>query len=99
MPDRPYTVLSCCMSLDGYLDDSSEQRLILSNDADLDRVDALRAECDAILVGAATVRNDNPRLLVRDPARAARRRACGRPASPVKVTVTALAKLDPAAAF
>jgi 5-amino-6-(5-phosphoribosylamino)uracil reductase len=87
------------MSLDGYLDDSSPQRLVLSNEADLDRVDALRAECDAILVGAATVRSDNPRLLVRDPERIARRLAAGRPPSPVKVTLTALGKLDPAAAF
>lgn len=99
MADRPYTVLSCCMSLDGYLDDSSEQRLVLSNQADLDRVDSLRAECDAILVGAATIRSDNPRLLVRNPARAEQRLAAGRTATPTKVTVTALAKLDPGAAF
>jgi 5-amino-6-(5-phosphoribosylamino)uracil reductase len=87
------------MSLDGYLDDSSEQRLLLSSSADLDRVDGLRAESDAILVGAATVRNDNPRLLVRDPERIAHRAAAGRPAGPAKVTVTGLAKLDPEAAF
>ena len=31
-------------------------RLLLSNDADFDRVDAVRAESDAILVGARTVR-------------------------------------------
>ena len=99
MADRPYTVLSCCISLDGYLDDSSEQRLILSSAADLDRVDALRAASDAILVGAATVRVDNPRLVVRDRDRVAGRVAEGRPPTPTKVTVTALAKLDPEAAF
>ena len=42
--DRPYTLLSCGMSIDGYLDSATEQRLLLSNDADLDRVDAVRAE-------------------------------------------------------
>jgi 5-amino-6-(5-phosphoribosylamino)uracil reductase len=87
------------MSLDGYLDDSSEDRLVLSSPADLDRVDGLRAASDAILVGAATVRADNPRLLVRDPGRLARRAADGRTATPAKVTVTALAKLDPDADF
>jgi 5-amino-6-(5-phosphoribosylamino)uracil reductase len=87
------------MSLDGYLDDSSEQRLVLSGGADLDRVDQLRADSDAILVGAATVRSDNPRLLVRDPARVERRVSDGRTAGPVKVTVTGLAKLDPEAEF
>ena len=65
VPERPYTVLSCGMSLDGYIDSPSVSRLPLSNEADFDRVDAVRASCDAILVGAATVRNDNPRLLVR----------------------------------
>ena len=54
MADRPYTLLSCCMSLDGYLAGATRRRLLLSNDADFDRVDAVRARCDAILVGATT---------------------------------------------
>ncbi len=99
MAERPYTLLSCGMSIDGYLDSASRARLMLSNDADLDRVDAVRAGCDAILVGAATVRNDNPRLLVRDQARQAERVARGLPPSPIKVTVTRRAQLDPAADF
>ena len=53
MADRPYTLLSCGMSIDGYLDSADAERLALSNDADFDRVDAVRATCDAILVGAA----------------------------------------------
>jgi 5-amino-6-(5-phosphoribosylamino)uracil reductase len=69
MPDLPYTLLSCALSIDGYLGGASSRRLELSNDADFDRVDAVRASCDAILVGAATVRNDNPRLLVRSQTR------------------------------
>ncbi len=97
--DRPYTVLSSAMSIDGYLDDASDRRLILSNDADLDRVDAVRASCDAILVGATTVRNDNPRLLVRSHARADERATRGLPPSPIKVTVTRRANLDPYADF
>ncbi|MBA2699634.1 MAG: dihydrofolate reductase family protein, partial [Nocardioidaceae bacterium] len=99
MADRPYTLLSCGMSIDGYLDNASAQRLILSNDADLDRVDAVRAGCDAILVGAATVRNDNPRLLVRSQARVDEREARGLTPTPIKVTVTERAELDPCADF
>jgi len=99
MGERPYTVLSCCVSLDGYLDDASPRRLVLSDDADLDRVDGLRAGCDAILVGAATVRNDDPRLLVRASWRRAERLRRGLPASPAKVTVTDSGKLDPHARF
>jgi 5-amino-6-(5-phosphoribosylamino)uracil reductase len=99
MPERPYTLLSCCMSIDGYLDDGSGRRLLLSNEADLDRVDAVRASCDAILVGAETVRQDNPRLLVRSAARRGERVARGLAPSPWKVTVTAGGALDPAADF
>jgi 5-amino-6-(5-phosphoribosylamino)uracil reductase len=99
MADRPYTLLSCGMSIDGYLDSPDVTRLRLSNAADFDRVDAVRAQCDAILVGAGTVRNDNPRLLVRSPARRADRTARGLPESPVKVTLTRGGDLAPTAAF
>lgn len=94
MGDRPYTLLSCSMSLDGYLDSATVKRLPLSNDADFDRVDAVRASCDAILVGATTVRNDNPRLLVRSPARELQRVRDGMSPSPTKVTVTRSGQLD-----
>jgi 5-amino-6-(5-phosphoribosylamino)uracil reductase len=98
MRDRPYTLLSCCVSIDGYIGNAGS-RLLLSNDADFDRVDAVRASCDAILVGAATIRVDNPRLLVRSQARRAERAARGLPASPAKVTVTRRAELDARADF
>lgn len=87
-------MLSCTTSLDGCLDDTTAQRLLLSNDADFDRVDALRASVDAILVGAGTVRADNPRLLVRSPQRRAARVARGEPASPLRVVVSGSGKLD-----
>jgi 5-amino-6-(5-phosphoribosylamino)uracil reductase len=97
--ERPYTLLSCGMSIDGYLDSAKIKRLPLSNEADFDRVDAVRASCDAILVGATTVRNDNPRLLVRSKARQEARRARGLCPSPMKVTVTERAHLDARADF
>jgi len=99
MAERPYTLLSCGMSIDGYLGSSNGKRLLLSNPADFDRVDGVRAGCDAILVGAATVRNDNPRLLVRKQARRDERVAQGQPPTPIKVTVTGGAQLDPCADF
>ncbi|AIA08446.1 RibD family protein [Streptomyces noursei] len=95
---RPYVLLSAAMSLDGFLDDTSDRRLRLSNAADFDRVDDVRATCDAILVGATTVRRDNPRLLIGSAARRAHRRSQGRPEHPTKVTVTTKG-LDPSLAF
>jgi len=64
---RPYVLLSCAMSIDGHIDDNGPERLLLSNAEDFDRVDEVRASCDAIMVGAGTVRRDNPRLLIRSP--------------------------------
>jgi 5-amino-6-(5-phosphoribosylamino)uracil reductase len=93
MTDRPYTMLSCAVSLDGYLGDRTP-RLALSNEADFDRVDQMRASCDAIMVGAVTVRADNPRLLVRSQLRRAERTARGLAASPMKITVTERGELD-----
>jgi 5-amino-6-(5-phosphoribosylamino)uracil reductase len=97
--DRPYTLLSCSMSIDGYIDGATESRLLLSNDLDFDRVDQVRSGVDAILVGATTVRNDNPRLLVRDPGRRRHRLERGLPEHPVKVTVTRRGRLDPSRRF
>jgi 5-amino-6-(5-phosphoribosylamino)uracil reductase len=98
MPDRPYTLLSCSVSIDGYIGGAGS-RLLLSNEADLARVDAVRASCDAILVGAATVRIDNPRLLVRSQALREERAARGLATSPLKVTVTGNADLNAGADF
>jgi len=97
---RPYVLLSVATSLDGHIDDASPERLILSNAEDLDRVDAERAAADAILVGAATIAADDPRLLVRSATRRAERVARGAPPSPIKVTITRTGKgLEPGAKF
>ena len=99
VPARPYTIVSCAVSVDGCLDDGSPERLILSGPEDLDEVDELRAWADAILVGAGTIRADNPRLLVRDSARVAARERAGKPPHPLRVTVTATGDLDTSARF
>lgn len=96
---RPFVLLSVATSIDGYLDDTTAERLMLSNEADFDRVDQVRAESDAILVGAETIRRDNPRLIVKDQERRAERITAGRPATPRKVTVSASGNLDPDAKF
>ena len=99
MTERPYVLLSCAMSVDGCLDAPGGERLVLSGAADLDRVDDERASSDAIMVGAGTIRRDDPRLLIRSPERRAARTADGRPAHPIGVTLTAGGDLDPGALF
>ena len=53
----------------------------------------MRASREAILMGAANVRNDNPRLLVRSKIRRDERTLRGLP-SPIEVTVTERVELD-----
>jgi 5-amino-6-(5-phosphoribosylamino)uracil reductase len=92
-------LLSVATSIDGYIDDTGPDRLFLSNAEDFDRVDQVRADSDAILVGAGALRADNSRLVVRSETRRSERVACGKPEHPLKVAVTGSGKLDPGLNF
>jgi 5-amino-6-(5-phosphoribosylamino)uracil reductase len=92
-------ILSVAVSIDGHIDDTTPERLLLSNDEDFDRVDQLRADSDAILIGAGTMRADNPRLVVRDCTRRARRVADGLPEHPLKIVVSGSGSLEPTLKF
>ncbi|MEN8906083.1 MAG: dihydrofolate reductase family protein [Clostridiales bacterium] len=88
MNDKPYVLVKCAMSVDGYIDDSSDERLILSDENDFERVDIERAKCDAVLIGAETVRKDNPRLLLKSEKLINERITKGKTKYPMKVTIT-----------
>ncbi len=92
-------LLSAAVSADGFLDNLGKERLILSSPEDWRAVYALRAECDAILVGAETIRRDNPSLVIRDARMRAKRIAEGRSPDIIKVTMSASGQLDPALRF
>jgi len=92
-------ILSAAMSQDGYLDDATPDRRIFSCAKDMKEVEKLRASCDAVLVGAETVRKDNPSLTtkIRKFAKE-RKKKTGNP-DPIKVTITASGDLDKATKF
>jgi 5-amino-6-(5-phosphoribosylamino)uracil reductase len=96
---RPHVLLSVAMSVDGHIDDRTPERLLLSSPEDFERVDQLRADSDAVLVGAGTLRTDNPRLLVNSARRRAERQARGQSAHPLKVALSGSGDLDPGLRF
>jgi 2,5-diamino-6-(ribosylamino)-4(3H)-pyrimidinone 5'-phosphate reductase len=75
------------VTADGKVDTVERRGARISGPADTARVDALRAEADAVMVGGHTLLAEDPRLTVRDPVLVARRRAEGRPRQPAKVAI------------
>ena len=63
-PHRPAVWVNCAVSLDGRLAFAGGERARLSSEADLYRVQRLRAHSEAILVGVGTVIKDDPSLRV-----------------------------------
>lgn len=91
--------LSFATTSDGFLDDTSTQRLVISTPEDWAAVGRLRARCDAIFVGAETLRRDNPALIPHDESVRARRTTNGLRPDWTKVTLTASGRLDPSLRF
>lgn len=99
MSRYPYTILSSAISLDGFLDDTSGERLLLSGPEDFNRVDEVRASCDGILVGAHTLRVDNPSLRIRSQALVEKRLRTHNSQDLIRITLTSSGNLPPSHAF
>ena len=63
--DRPLTVGHLGQSLDGFVATNSGDSHFVNDALNIVHLHRLRALCDAVVVGGATVRSDDPRLTVR----------------------------------
>src|SRR5438067_4170311 len=70
MTGRPFVIAKCGMSLDGRLTRPAVEPRWITGRSARQHANKLRAGVDAVLVGAETVRADNPRLTVRGTSRA-----------------------------
>jgi len=62
---RPRVVINAAMSLDGKIALADGRGVRISNEDDVRRVQGLRSQIDAILVGVGTVLKDDPKLTVK----------------------------------
>jgi len=84
----PFVTLKIAQTLDGFIADVKGQSKWITNDKSRTLVHTLRSQYDTVLIGARTVRLDNPKLTVRD--------VKGR--NPVRVVIDGTFSLHPDAA-
>ncbi|PSP42530.1 2,5-diamino-6-(ribosylamino)-4(3H)-pyrimidinone 5'-phosphate reductase [Halobacteriales archaeon QH_2_66_30] len=91
-------VVNAAMSADGKLSTRERRQVDISGPADFERVDELRAESDAVMVGVGTVVADDPSLTVDGEERRERRREAGRSEQPARVVADSRIRTPPDAA-
>jgi 2,5-diamino-6-(ribosylamino)-4(3H)-pyrimidinone 5'-phosphate reductase len=92
-------VVNAATSTDGKLSTKEREQIDISGPADFERVDRLRAESDAVMVGVGTVVADDPSLTVDDPELRTEREQGGRPANPARVVADSQIRTPPNAAI
>jgi 2,5-diamino-6-(ribosylamino)-4(3H)-pyrimidinone 5'-phosphate reductase len=78
-------VVNAAVSVDGKLSTREREQIAISGPGDFGRVDRLRAESDAVMVGVGTVVADDPSLTVKDADLRAERRDGGGSPNPARV--------------
>jgi 2,5-diamino-6-(ribosylamino)-4(3H)-pyrimidinone 5'-phosphate reductase len=97
--NRPFVFINVAMTADGKIDTFARQGAAISSSLDKQRVDRLRAESDAIMVGGRTLLDEDPKLTVKSEALRAERVARGLAPNPVKVGIVTKADILPHAKF
>jgi len=95
----PYTIINVAMTADGKIDTFERQGAKISSDDDWQRVDRLRAACDAVMVGGRTLKDEDPRLTVKSNALRVERASRGIPENPTKVGVISSIDISPKSRF
>jgi riboflavin-specific deaminase-like protein len=92
--ERPHVALNMVATADGRITIGGRSGPI-GNEADRELFHELRAQADAVMVGAGTCRTERYGRIVRDPERRERRAAAGLDPDPLAVLVSARLALEP----
>jgi 2,5-diamino-6-(ribosylamino)-4(3H)-pyrimidinone 5'-phosphate reductase len=92
--NRPYVFINVAMTVDGKIDTVQRRGAAISSARDRERVDRLRAEADAVMVGGKTLLEEDPKLTVKSDALRAERVSGGLPPNPIKVGIVSEARLE-----
>ncbi len=90
--ERPFIFINSAMSADGKISTKERKQVKISGKIDFKRMDQLRAESDAIMVGIGTVLTDDPSLTVKSPELQDRRIKAGLDENPVRIVVDSNAR-------
>ncbi len=90
---RPWVILNAAMTVDGKIDTAARTGTGISSEDDWARVDQLRAEVDAVMVGGQTLIAEDPRLTVKSSQLRQERVAAGLPENPAKVGIISDARI------
>jgi len=86
------------MSADGKISTAARRQVRISGEDDLRRVDALKANVDAVMIGVGTVLADDPKLTVKSEPLRRKRVDQGRSENPLRVVVDSSARTPASAA-
>jgi 2,5-diamino-6-(ribosylamino)-4(3H)-pyrimidinone 5'-phosphate reductase len=90
---KPFTIINIAVTADGKMDTFERKGAAISSAQDKERVDKLRAESDAVMVGGRTLIDEDPKLTVKSEALRAERVARGLTPNPIKVGVVTKADI------
>jgi len=97
--NRPFVFINVAMTADGKIDTFARKGAAISSQRDKERVDQLRAESDAVMVGGRTLLDEDPKLTVKSEALRAERVARGLAPNPIKVGIVTKAELKTQSKF
>src|SRR5512134_2702814 len=97
--NRPFVFINIAMTADGKIDTFERKGSAISSQRDKERVDRLRADADAVMVGGRTLLDEDPKLTVKSEELRADRVMRGLPPNPIKVGIVTEAHLNPDSEF